>query len=159
MLVISNAQTHIMEKIMSTEKVVENVSRTDEVLAKVLEKALAVAEKTGNFVVEQAPDVVQQLIVYNTVINVFWTLLGVLLLFLSPYLVGRSFKFHRDSRNYDLNSVTRGEAAVKSGITAGGAVLSAFMGGIFFIANFSDTMKLLFAPKVWLLEYAATLIK
>lgn len=144
---------------MSTEKVVENVSRTDEVLAKVLEKALAVAEKTGNFVVEQAPDVVQQLIVYNTVINLFWTLLGVLLLFLSPYLVGRSFKFHRDSSNYDLNSVTRDEAGIKGGISLGSAIMSAFMGVLFFSTNFSDTMKLLFAPKVWLLEYAATLIK
>ena len=40
--------------------------KTDEQLAEILKKGLEAAEKTGNFVVEQAPDLIQQLIVWKT---------------------------------------------------------------------------------------------
>ena len=43
------------------------MNETDKQLAEILKKGLETAEKTGNFIVEQAPDLIRQLLIFKTV--------------------------------------------------------------------------------------------
>ena len=43
------------------------MSKTDDQLAKILQKGIEVAEKSGQFIIEQAPDLIQQLIIWKSV--------------------------------------------------------------------------------------------
>ena len=63
------------------------MKETDQQLAEILKKGLEAAEKTGNFVVEQAPDLIQQLIVWKTCEYIFLILISIAFLF-SIYING-----------------------------------------------------------------------
>lgn len=132
---------------------------TDKVLAVILQKALTAAEKTGQFVVEQAPDVVRQLLVYNTAINVFWTALGLILLTQLPSAIRSTVRYARIMDDYDFTAQARGDACVKFGFGLTRSLCGAILGTILFCDNFNETIKLIFAPKVWLIEYAAALLR
>lgn len=132
---------------------------TDKVLAVILQKALIAAEKTGQFVVEQAPDVVRQLLVYNLVINIFWTALGLILMIQLPFAVRSTVRYGRIMDDREYSTDVRSSACVKFGFGIARSVFGGAFGGIFFLSNFSETMKLIFAPKVWLIEYAAALLR
>ena len=60
---------------------VDNFKKTDEVLSKVVEKALNVAEKTGDFVIEQAPLLLQEFYAWHIYSSIFFVFAGVMLWF------------------------------------------------------------------------------
>lgn len=133
------------------------ISKTDEALAQVLTKALEAAEKTGQFVVEQAPDVVQQLVLYYTVLHWASVALSLFILVGGMTLSVRSFKsaFARAEKDEYKDADHFGEFWL--GLFAG--ISSAVTFFALFIGNISDALKITLAPKVWLIEYAANLIR
>ena len=64
------------------EKETDNFKKTDEVLSEVVKKALLVAEKTGNFVIEQSPLILQEFYVWHICKSIFMVLLWIALFFL-----------------------------------------------------------------------------
>ena len=64
-------------------------SETDKQIAEILKKWLEVSEKSGNFVIEQDPDLVKQLIKYKTVETSIYVLIEITLM----YLIFRYFKY------------------------------------------------------------------
>lgn len=132
---------------------------TDKVLAVILQKALIAAEKTGQFVVEQAPDVVRQLLLYNTLISLFWTILGFVLLVQVSFAIRTVAQSRPMMDDYELSHTVRSAACVKFGFGIARTLFGAWLGGTLFYCNFNETMKLIFAPKVWLIEYAAALLR
>lgn len=114
----------------------------DEAVAAVLSKALEVANTTGEFVVEQAPDVVNQLVSYYTALYGAGLIAGIVLLTLAIIL------FIKGWRNNEWEDVR--------------VVLSLFLampGLALGIVNTLSLLKIMLAPKIWLMEYAASLIK
>lgn len=62
---------------LSNANETKDLSKTDEVLAKAVEKGIELAEKTGNFVVEQAPDLLKEFYAWE-----LWSNVSVIILML-----------------------------------------------------------------------------
>lgn len=115
----------------------------DEVVAAVLTKSLEVASATGQFIQEQAPEVVQQLLMWK--FTEACTVACALAL-----LVGMSvWKFpYKDLWDpYDLDW-----SPIIVGIIQAILVIPTFCYGLI-------ALKIAIAPKLYLLEYAASLVK
>lgn len=136
----------------------QTVSKTDEAVASVLEAALEAAKVTGNFVVEQAPDLVQQLLLFNTVkfgLVFSVTACGAVI---TGITAGKLFKKaqQRSEQSSNCYATMDDFAQFWGGVFSAGAgiILS-----IIAVSNSVSFLKITLAPKVWLLEYAAALIK
>ena len=126
-------------------------SETDKQIAEILKKGLEAAEKSGNFVIEQAPDLVKQLITYKTVETSICVLIEITLM----YLIFRYFKYLYKKNNEDSDFIIYDEFHII------GMIITSLM-GIFlffaFITDISNLIQLIFAPKIYLLEYIAKLL-
>jgi len=134
----------------------DDVSKTDEVLAKVVEKALIVAEKTGEFVVEQAPDVLQQFFAWHIASNIYWLLFALLM-----FLGGRYFPYLWLSKDGDGDSFFNRNAESSYSDAAMGAwvffsAMSVLSAIVFFIHVY-DLAYILIAPKLYLIDYFVNL--
>ena len=126
-------------------------SETDKQIAEILKKGLEVAEKSGNFVIEQAPDLVKQLITYKTIETSICVLIEITLM----YLIFIYFKYLYKKNNEDSDFIIYDEFHII------GMIITSLM-GIFlffaFITDISNLIQLIFAPKIYLLEYIAKLL-
>ena len=130
---------------------VDNFKKTDEQLAKVVKKALEAAEKTGDFVIEQAPLLLQEFYTWHIFKSSFFILIGVALLIIGLN-IGRVFgeKVDKDySKDYNeivLNGYALDEAYM---------ILLIIVWGIGLLVLFSALYNLAFiivAPKLYLIE-------
>ena len=126
-------------------------AETDKQIAEILKKGLEAAEKSGNFVIEQAPDLVKQLITYKTVETSICVLIEITLM----YLIFIYFKYLYKKNNEDSDFIP------ENAFHGVGIIITSLM-GIFlffvFINDISNLIQLIFAPKIYLLEYIAKLL-
>ena len=108
-----------------------------ELLNKALAEMLNTFTEVKGFAIEQAPDVVQQLITYTIITNGFLTVVGIVIIALSFYFAIRYF-----------NETGGGSAAL-------GFVVSLL--GFIAIVEGGSFWKAWLAPKVFLIEYTAKL--
>lgn len=123
----------------------EMANKAEEVLATVLQKAMEVAEKTGDFVTEQAPDVVQQMLVWKFAQALVVGLVCAIVSFTCAYLVYRVARAERLEEWHDPATV----ASMLFGIPASFVMVSCLL----------EALQIWLAPKVYLIEYTANLIK
>lgn len=146
------------------------MSETDKVVEEILTKAVEAAQVAGNFVVEQAPDVIQQLLTIHLAYALFGVVCGVLLLagFFWLAVFAPFDKLYAAQEAYATNSSKHyGSAAWRTmerlEFRCYGGVIVGAACGIFgaAIAIFGGlvALKIYLAPKVYLLEYAASLVK
>lgn len=128
-------------------------NKTDEVLAAILTNGLETAEKTGQFLKEQLPDVVQQLLMWNIANCIMW--ISVVLIYYIVYSVGW-VKFTKKAEASDMYSSSRDWAYTFKLV---GGVIGVLIATPILMMYLSELLKLLIAPKVWLLEYAANIIR
>ena len=127
------------------------MKETDQQLAEILKKGLEAAEKTGDFVVEQAPDLIQQLIVWKTCEYIFLIIISIAFMF-------SLYKWHKSAmKRYDDFSDFCNE--IESFIYGVYAIVVILIFGIALFTSFFNLIQILLAPKIWLIEYAANLIK
>ena len=127
------------------------MKETDQQLAEILKKGLEAAEKTGNFVVEQAPDLIQQLIVWKTCEYIFSILISIAFLF-------SVYKWYKSARKrYGVldNFIDKTEFELFSIYS----IVVILIFGIALFNSFFNLLQVLLAPKIWLIEYATNLIK
>lgn len=131
------------------------MSETDKQLAEILKKGLETAEQTGNFIVEQAPDLIRQLLIWKTVEYAVIISIGIaLLIFFFKWTkkVGREMK----EKDYDFEDYFMDSFA---NIMIALGYLSAFIVGIIMIGNnLQNLIQIVFAPKIYLIEYTAKLL-
>lgn len=146
------------------------MSETDKVVAEILTKAVEAAQVAGNFVVEQAPDVIQQLLTIHLAYALFGVVCGLILIagffwlavfapFEKLYVAKEEYIAKADGC-YDgtaWRTKERLEHRCYGGVTAG--VACGIIGTVLVIGNGLVAMKIYLAPKVYLLEYAASLVK
>lgn len=128
----------------------------DEAIAKVLETALNGLQKTGEFVVEQAPDVVRQLIAFHTAYYVLFVALAVVWYVVGytvTYQIVKRRKAYIAKREYHYSDTVGYE--ISGAFCAVGTTLGATA---MLCTNVINLLKITLAPKVWLLEYAASLV-
>jgi len=131
------------------------MNETDKQLAEILKKGLETAEKTGNFIVEQAPDLIRQLLIWKTVEYSVYVILGISLIryfYRWTKKVSKEMKENEDDfEDYFMDSFAN------ILITIG--QLSLLITGIILIAeNLQDLIQIVFAPKIYLIEYSAKLL-
>ena len=127
------------------------MKETDQQLAEILKKGLEAAEKTGNFVVEQAPDLIQQLIVWKMCEYIFLIIISIAFIF-------SLYKWHKSvMKRYDNYDNFRDK--IESFIYGVYAIAVILIFGIALFQSFFNLFQILLAPKIWLIEYASQLIK
>ena len=127
------------------------MKETDQQLAEILKKGLEAAEKTGNFVVEQAPDLIQQLIVWKTCEYIFLIIISIAFMFSLYKWYKSAMKRYDDFDGFYIKT--------ESFIYGVYAIVVILIFGIALFHSFFNLIQILLAPKIWLIEYAANLIK
>jgi hypothetical protein len=121
------------------------VASLKETAETMLVKLINAATTTGDFIVDQIPIVIKELLAFNTAKYVVFIVFGVALLVLWG-LVLRTIWLLRDEIDRVMCSL-----------------LSCFFLGVpalaIFGCNLLNLLKITFAPRVWLIEYAASLVK
>lgn len=132
------------------------MNNLEETLEKILLRSLEVAEQTGQFVMDQAPDLVQQFFAWHIAVAWFWILLGIGLIILGILLplTWRASKenqkhwycnrilwsYYRESTNADVAA---------SLVTLCGAFIGILIIGI----NLYNLIYITIAPKLYLIDY------
>jgi hypothetical protein len=132
---------------------VDNFKKTDEVLSKIVDKALIVAEKTGEFAVEQAPLLLQEFYAWNIAKSIIGILIGVLIIAIGYNL--RKIWGKKVEKDYDKEwdeIVINGYASenVSTVITI---VITLIAGLVTISINAYSLIFILVAPKLYLIEY------
>ena len=120
-------------------------------MIELLQKASDGIDSAVSFSQAQIPDVVHQLLVWNTVSSILFQLF--ILSAIGGYIFA-VYKFHKASNDRDISDGAI--IAAVSAFSVGGVIVSGL--GVAFFAYF-DWMKIWLAPKLYLIEYAASLIK
>ena len=131
------------------------MNETDKQLAEILKKGLETAEKTGNFIVEQAPDLIRQLLIWKTVEYSVYVILGISLI-IYFYRWTKKVSKEMKENEYDFEDYFM-DSFANILITIG--QLSLLITGIILIAeNLQDLIQIVIAPKIYLIEYSAKLL-
>lgn len=111
-----------------------------------------------DFIVSQTPDVIQQLLLWYAVSSAAWMILSFI-------LIGLYVWFFRTSIKYDAdNNLKRGWLRERDGgIDTDAAPIMMFISAVWLVTVFltfnSDWIKILIAPKLFLVEYVSAIVK
>jgi hypothetical protein len=142
------------EAVASTASVVNQSLQN--ALALIIEKAVSGMDATVGFLSEQIPDVIQQLLMWQFAYHLIWGLvltIGTIVFAVITIKWCRNLWRISDSRN------DTGEAAVFATFFT---LFSNAVGIKLFFDGFDDlllALKIYIAPKIYLIEYAADLVK
>lgn len=122
-------------------------------LSKLVEKGIEVAEQTGNFVIEQAPDLLQEFYAWHTMKYSFGVLLSITIMLLGRYLpLLWSKKYNEDTPlKWDETKFFNRVGEQLSMWLPFGILFS--IGLIVFFINLYNLVFILTAPKLYLIEY------
>jgi len=111
-------------------------------LAELIKKSINAAEKTGEFLQKELPDVIKQFLLWK-----FWEALAIGVFGLLVFLPISLWVIYKDYRSWDV-----GAGIAFGSISAVTALLVGFCALL-------EALKIHIAPKVYLLEWAATQVR
>ena len=134
----------------------------EEQLSNIIEKSLIVAEQTGQFVLEQAPDIMQQFLAWQFWYHLFLMVIFLLLTIFVPYTLKQAMSSKSEGEN-DSYIKRKGRYWVKdrSSYSDSSEIYSIYIGfkllSLLFligvVVNLSKVIYITVAPKVYLIEY------
>ena len=133
------------------------MNKLEEQLAIVVEKSIAVAEKTGEFVIETAPELLQEFYTWHLAKNCFWLVLvsvGLYLLARLPYIWCEKEKDDNYTEKY-LGRWMNNYEIVGSWVYF---AIAMAIGSIIIAVKIYNILFILVAPKLYLIEYFAELL-
>lgn len=125
--------------------------QANKILVELLQKAANGIDAAVTFSQAQIPDVVHQLLVWNSVSSILVQIF--ILSFIGVYVLA-VYKFYKitDSKRLSEGALVAGIFSLATGaLFAIGLAIASF--------SYFDWLKIWLAPKLYLLEYAASLIK
>lgn len=123
----------------------------NDALVTIIQKTQGAVESGVSFLSEQIPDVIQQLIMWKFVAAVTWALASLLFVIQLVPVVRWARKYHKKSyAQYDFPGHM---------FLVGVSLFVAVCGSLSVMDNSMEALKIYIAPKVWLIEYAASLVK
>ena len=131
------------------------MNETDKQLAEVLKKGLETAEKTGNFIVEQAPDLIRQLLIWKTVEYSVCVIIGISLI---VYFYRWTKKVAKEIKENEDNFEDYFVGSIANVFIAFGQLTFLIIGMILIAENLQELIQIVFAPKIYLIEYSAKLL-
>ena len=127
-------------------------------LVQIIEKATTGIDASVSFLSSEMPDVIHQLIMWKTSYYSFYISLGLILVTFSILIASN---IRKGSANREGSFWWGGDYEI-SGIGFFGCVacvIGFLLGVIILIRDLTSIMQIAIAPKIWLLEYAAELVK
>lgn len=131
------------------------MNETDKQLAEILKKGLETAEKTGNFIVEQAPDLIKQLLIWKTVEYSIYVIMGISLII---YFYRWTKKVSKEMKENEYDFEDYFMDSVSSIFIAIGQMTILIVGVLLISENLHSLIQIVFAPKIYLIEYTANLL-
>lgn len=117
--------------------------KANEVLLQLLNKAMKGIDAAVQFSQAQIPDVIHQLLVWNAVISLLSQVLAVIIIAVPVVVCIKKWKLIRKNNAEPVVIVN---------------VFTGVVGAVLFFDNF-DWLKIWLAPKLYLIEYAASLMR
>lgn len=130
----------------------ETVSALEKSLVTILDKTIVGVEQGVAFLSSEIPDVVRQLLLWHGMKNLIFFLVGLVMIASSAYIIKyasmlrKKDEFDWDNEGYLLQQIFY-------------YGLSLLIFGLSFIGLNIEWIQVWIAPKVWLIEYAASLVK
>lgn len=156
LLIVLAFSLNINAQVKDSTKV-DNFQNTDQVLSKIVEKALVVAEKTGNFIIEQTPLLLQEFYNWHITESILGILLGVIIFLIGRYIPYLWIKNKESQGNNSQQFFNRhsennyySEPLIPAYICF---ICSSIASFIFIVLNVYNLLYLLIAPKLYLIEY------
>ena len=132
------------------------MSEHTKVLNESLVSLLQTVAEAKDFTVAQAPEVLQQLLLYKTLFHGFSTLLaGLVLVVVVMLFLWANKKNEEGETNYH---VVLWQHDLEPPFVLG-LLISGLLGTVVFFVNGVTLLKITLAPKLYLIEYAAGLLK
>ena len=135
-------------------------------LVKLIEKANSGVDSSISFLSNQLPDVVTQLLTWGLLSSVLHCVFFVLLIAASCFAINKSNSAVKESKQskednwaYCHYSLGGGYVEAPFIIIVIVSIIICSISIISFAANIFEAAKIMVAPKIWLIEYAATLAK
>ena len=130
----------------------------EEILKPIIQKAIVIAEKTGDFIIEQAPLVLQEFYLWHTATSIFYIILGLFFIISGiyiPILWINSYNAE-NGKNYDYKYFNFGYGDGCVVIAWVYFAISSLIGIITVFVNIYTLVFILVAPKLYLIEYFLT---
>jgi len=124
---------------------VDNFQKTDKALSEIVKKALVVAEKTGEFAIEQAPLLLKEFYMWHITKNVLSLSMWVVFL-IAIYIILKKIKNYKEEENLDMSDA---EYFFPIAFSYTGVIVCV----IFLFISIYDLVFILVAPKLYLIEY------
>lgn len=125
-------------------------------LALLIDKVSSGLDQATSFLAAQIPDVLHQLLVYNFAVSLALCLGGLIGFVAVPFILRKIFTATRGalpkSHSYDFDQGNYAVLLISAALV--GMVISALV-----FATHLDWLEIWLAPKIWLIEYAAQLVK
>lgn len=150
---------------MTTNRVRNKMNENLQIaVAQILEKAISGIDSGVAFMQAELPDVIEQLMMWHVVKGAVNSLIGIILII--PIFV-----FLKEMRKQDIQSATsdsfwvnyeeygRNKIGKMAEINCAVFLCAATAGFFVFFGNIYDPIQIWIAPKVWLMEYAASMVK
>lgn len=140
-------------------------NEANELLMQLITKGVEVFEKSIDFASEQVPEVIEQLITWYLVSNSLGVFISLIVITLFSILIWKIFSsIPKDKSGENIWWDYREYGKTYEPTFTGD--MTVIISGVFIVVSvvtlcisFMTTLKILIAPKLWLLEYAATLAK
>lgn len=125
--------------------------KLQEALLSIINKTIAVTGQATDFLLTEVPEVIQQLLMWkmaeSLILVILSSILGIVIMIVSTVI------FRRVTKVWQQNPVV-------SGLDYTILVVGNFIGILVVVCNFNLTwLQIWLAPKVYLVEYAASLVK
>lgn len=132
-------------------------------LIEILNKTVNSIDASVSFLEAEIPDVVSQLLTWYAVKGVLLATIGVLLLLAYAVAVRKVIESKPDEGSNFFWDRYPGsdhvEFSVQGGYTLGVVGALICLSALDMICNVEDTLQIVVTPKIWLIEYASSLIK
>lgn len=132
--------------------------QVNQALADILTKVTSGVEGVVDFSKEQIPDVVEQLLLWHTIEDLMFFVIGALLFTYGCYLfkIGQAKRdeYMRRYRDREITEDTRVWSVILTYLVPSTLVTSGFIT----VTTNLDFIKIMVAPKLYLIEYAAKLM-
>lgn len=126
----------------------------EEILKPIVEEAIEVAKQTGEFVIEEAPLVLQEFYMWHTWSSIFWMVISLLTFLFFKYLPYLWLKEEYDGMKHEGKYFNRGSKHIEDTNTCW--VILMIMGLVYipmFVYNLYCLLKILISPRIYLIEY------
>jgi len=122
-------------------------------LATILEKALNVAEQTGEFVLEQAPQLLQEFYMWHTAKYILGVIAGIALIIIARVVINFWSKKYDEAEGVDWDECKMfGRVGDQFGMIVPYVIIT-FVGLTVFCINTYNLIFITVAPKLYLIEY------